>query len=375
MAFITDLGFTLLELGKAKDDGDVRSQVHPEFPNLEIFNYTEEVQYRNKWNKITLACRGLILDTVTGEVVARPWEKFFNFGQMDNRIDSMAPVEVTDKIDGSLGILYTTEPSTSSKAPRFSIATRGSFASEQAIHATKVWQDKYEAEHTFNAHMALDYTFLFEIVYPENRIVVNYGDTDDLILLGAVNKEYGYYYGPLEAAGLLGWTGPVTEVFKANHFVDALSLPDRAGKEGYVIRSGRNIVKMKQADYVELHRIVTNLSPKTIWEMLVHGETVESICEPLPDEFYSYVETIAAELCGKFSDIKFQSFIEFANIKAKLWKGEGTTISRRAWAEEIKKSTYPSLLFMRLDDKPIDEAVWKLVKPRGDVKPLVDDNA
>lgn len=364
MAHVTDLGFTMDDLGDAIEAGDVRVQQHPEFPELLIFNYTEDVQYRNRWNAITLACRGLILNNRTGEVIARPWEKFFNFGQMDNRVDSNAPVEVTDKMDGSLGILWATDESSG-------IATRGSFASEQAIHATELFFEYYGDLIYWPA--TSEHTFLFEIVYPENRIVVDYDGMDDLVLLGAVNKKYGFYYGPLEAKSMLNWPGPVTEVFHADNFVASLSLPDRKGKEGYVIRSGRNIVKLKQADYVELHRIVTNLSPKTIWEMLQRGETVNSIAAPLPDEFHGYVEKIGGELNDRFFEIALTVTIEFSRIKSKLREGDGIEISRRAWAEEIKKSTYPGLMFMRLDGKDTTDAIWKLIKPRGDIKSLVED--
>lgn len=372
MAYITDLGFTLLELGKAVDDGDVRAQTHPEFPELSIFNYTEEVQYRNKWNNITLQCRGLIINTITGAVVARPWEKFFNFGQRDNRIDSDAPVEVTDKMDGSLGILYLRPDN------KWAIATRGSFASEQAIHATNLLNTLYK---DFIVDWLGEYwlqrnTYLFEIIYPDNRIVVNYGQMDDLVLLGAVDMKYGTYYGPQSAGAQIAWQGPVTESWNYERFVDALSFGDREGKEGVVIRSGRNIVKLKQADYVELHRIVTNLSPKTIWEMMVRGETASTIAAPLPDEFHTYVNDIVDELRIQFSDIKIAASIEFAQIRGKLWKGEGETVSRRAWAEEIKKAKYPSILFMMLDDKTAEaeDHIWKMIKPRGDVKSLVRDD-
>jgi RNA ligase len=369
--YLDSLGFSLLELGKAVDEGDVRTQTHPEFPTLTIANYNEDVQFRKRWNKITLACRGLIFDSVTGEVVARPWEKFFNFGQMDNRIDSMAPVEVTDKMDGSLGILYQRPDG------KFAIATRGSFASDQALHATELLNTLY-ADYLVDwvgAYWLEQNTYLFEIVYPENRIVVNYGDMDDLVLLGAVNKEYGQYYGPDAAGAQIAWPGPRTEVFKADHFVDALSLPDRPGKEGYVIRSGRNIVKMKQADYVELHRIVTNLSPRTVWERLARGERVADICAQIPDEFHSYVQSIGDDLHMKFSGIKIMATLDFKQCEYKLWNGDPdqTNISRRAWAEEIKKCENPSLLFMILDGKSIDDAIWKMIKPRGDVKSLVTD--
>lgn len=365
MAHVTNLGFTMGDLDTAVQDGQVRRQTHPEFPDLHIYNYTEEVQFKNRWNRITLACRGLILNQKTGEVIARPWEKFFNFGQMDNRIDSDAPVEVTDKMDGSLGILYRRPDG------QHAIATRGSFASEQAAHGTEVLEEEYLV--WINQNAVDEYTFLFEIIYPDNRIVCDYDGMDDLVLLGAVHNEQGYYVGPGAAGGLLNWHGPVTEVWHFDRFVDALSFPDRKGKEGVVIRSGNKIVKLKQADYVELHRIVTNLSPKTIWEMLSRGMSQTDICSDIPDEFHQYVRDIADELYVRFANIKVEALIDFQQIKGKLWEEKGSEISRRAWAQEIKKNKNSGLLFNLLDEKPIDSVVWQMVKPRGDIKTLVED--
>lgn len=380
MAHLTDIGFTLSELNSAVADGRVRTQTHPEFPTLTIANYTEEVQYRNQWDKITLNCRGLIYDSDTGEVVARPWKKFFNFGQHDNEIESNAPVEVTDKLDGSLGILYR-QPDGD-----LAIATRGSFASDQARHANTLlyseysellerWRESYHSgEYWLNRN-----TYLFEIIYPENRIVCDYEGMDDLVMLGAVDREYGTYYGPIAAAGQLGWTGAVADSWHYNSFVDAVSFPDREGKEGVVIRSGNKMVKLKQQDYVELHRIVTNLSPKTIWEMLGAGRTVSDICAEIPDEFHKYVRDIGDDLFLDYADIKLAANINFDGAKAEAYAraDESGNISRKKWAEAIKKREYPALLFMMLDDKTIDDAVWKMIKPRGDAKFLADreDNA
>lgn len=363
MAHVTDLGFTREELHAATVAGDVRVQVHPEFPELCIYNYTEEVQFRNKWNKITLACRGLIVNQHTNEIVARPWEKFFNFGQMDNRIESTAPVEVTDKMDGSLGILYQRPDG------KWAIATRGSFASEQALHATDLLATEYLP---YVGDITGDFTFLFEIIYPENRIVVNYGDRDELVLLGAVHKQQGYYIGPEEAQWTLGWEGPVTEVWHYNQFVDALSFPDRKGKEGVVIRSGRNIVKLKQADYVELHRIVTNLSPKTIWEMLGADKTVADICAEIPDEFHKYVEDIGNELERKASEIAYDVYVTHVKIVESL--GGPETYSRKQYAQAaVKYGNIKKYLFILLDGRDIKPEIWKHIKPRGDVKSLVTD--
>jgi RNA ligase len=377
MAHVNDLGFTLTDLFEAESRGEVRSQVHPTKPELRIYNYTEDVQFSKKWNNITLQCRGLILQVGgndNGRIVARPWKKFFNFGERDLEIDFNAPVEVTDKMDGSLGILY-------HDGDDWAIATRGSFASDQAIHATRVLHEKY-AEFVAN----LDYfggteTLLFEIIYPDNRIVVNYGLMDDLVLLGSVSKQYGFCTGPDHVAAVFGWKGPVVETFDYPTFGTAISAVDREGKEGIVIRSGSKMVKLKQADYVELHRIVTNLSPRTVWQQLGDGKTVADICAQIPDEFHKYVEEIGNELNVKASRIKYDVSLEFFEALTQCipvqrgWSKDtamNKQVDRTTFAAVASKSKHKKYLFLMLDDRPIDDVVWAEIKPRGD-EPLVKD--
>ena len=63
-------------LEKYYEDGLLYKQTHPTLP-LTIWNYTPKVQYENTWDEITLQCRGLVTDD-NGNVVARPFKKFFN---------------------------------------------------------------------------------------------------------------------------------------------------------------------------------------------------------------------------------------------------------------------------------------------------------
>lgn len=147
------------------------------------------------WNPATLLCRGLIVDA-HDRIVARPFPKFFNWEekQTADRLRAAAGraggggdeakhrLEVYEKLDGSLGILYF-------YGGRPAIATRGSFDSPQARHATGLLHGApYRA-----ALAALNpaYTYLFEIIYPENRVVVDYGTRNELVLLAVCNTATG----------------------------------------------------------------------------------------------------------------------------------------------------------------------------------------
>lgn len=204
-----------------------------------IFNYSDAAIYTpGAWgNPAVRQCRGLIVDP-NGGIAARPWGKFFNHGQVEaGALDLDAPVQVTDKLDGSLGILHY-----SGYGGR-RVATRGSFESEQAIHAT-------ERLRRGPAQWPPGFTPLVEIIYPGNRIVVNYGQRDELVLLGGVWINSGEYVGPQEAAGfIIGWDGGIAETFEYSTLREALAAPPRPGMEGLCVRylGTSKIVKVKQA--------------------------------------------------------------------------------------------------------------------------------
>lgn len=175
-------------LQKMIEEKFVSVQKHPE-ADLYIYNYTQKAQYSQEWNEITLQCRGLIMDSEYN-IIQRPFKKFFNIDEHDPKDIPHYNFEVYTKMDGSLGILYWI-----GETPY--IATRGSFESDQAIHATNILHSKYK--NIFNK-IDRSRTYLFEIIYPENRIVVNYGWMDDLVLLAILDTQSGTDI-PLEDIG------------------------------------------------------------------------------------------------------------------------------------------------------------------------------
>ena len=242
----------LVELAAMVEQGYVRKVVHPH-GRLELYNYSEQCTYEGLWNETTRQCRGLILD-LSGNVVARPFRKFFNYGEPNApELDLDAPVTVTDKLDGSMGTLFY-------DGTAWTFATRGSFTSDQALHATDVWRERYESAWLPPAGT----TCIFEICYPANRIVVDYGDLDDLILLGARDIATGDEVD----SRILEWPGPSAELHPYATLREALEAPPRPGQEGLVVffLDSRERLKIKQEDYVAIHRLVFGLTARRVWE-------------------------------------------------------------------------------------------------------------
>jgi len=299
---------------------------------LYIYNYTNACQYAGNWNEITTMCRGLILDN-QGNIVSRPFNKFFNIEE--HKTIPTLPFEVFEKMDGSLGILYWLD-----NKPY--ISTRGSFESEQALKATDILYTKYS--HIFDK-LKKDRTYLFEIIYPENKIVLDY-DFEDIILLAVIDNQTGLDL-PLEDIGF--------QIVKKYDFNDLTTLKSLNwdNKEGFVVKFSNSFrVKVKFAEYLRLHNILTNTSTLTIWENLKDNKSLDEIILAVPDEFFDWVKKTVKELNDKYSLIENECKSNFKMFN-----------TRKECAEYYKTKKYSSILFAMMDGKDYSKIIWKIIRP------------
>jgi len=328
----------------------VKVSNHPDLP-LRILNYTSRAQFDGVWNDVTRACRGLIIDE-HDRVVARPFTKFFTLEQRGDQNLPRGPVHVTEKLDGSLGILY---PAASGHA----IATRGSFTSEQARHASALWTERYSEIAGLNPA----WTYLCEIVYPANRIVVDYHGLDDLILLAAIDTETGRSI-PLSESRA-GWPGPVVDEHPFDTAADAIGATHRTNAEGFVIHFTDDDlrVKVKHDEYVRLHRIFTDVSERRIWEALSADIDITDWLDGVPDEIYSFVRTTRESMLARYATTENELHEHLSSILAKLPVGH----SRREFAEAVTRlgETYPlaNAVFALADGKNPSRSIWATLRP------------
>jgi hypothetical protein len=323
-------------LNKMIEEGYVNEQSHP-IHDLFIYNYAPKTQYERVWNEVTLACRGLILDG-KGNIVARPFTKFFNLGEMENQVIPNEPFEVYEKMDGSLGILYWADN-------QAFIATRGSFMGEQAVKGSAILIEKYA---TILRGVDKTKTYLFEIIYPENRIVVNYGDIEDLILLAIIDNATGADE-PLHDIGF-----PMVKQYHGIKDIHTLKNLADDNREGFVIKYKNGLrVKVKFEEYMRIHRIVTQVSNVNIWEYLSTNMPFDEILDRVPDEFYDWVKKVSTDLQNKYQSIESQCQIDFKTFD-----------TRKEAALYFQTCAYPSVLFKLLDGKPYSDVIWKMLKPK-----------
>lgn len=322
--------------------------------DLYIYKYSRLAQYENIWETYPLAmmCRGLILDSEYN-IISRPFSKFFNFEEIGTSIKFQeipnTPFKVYDKLDGSLGISYFVDG-----VPY--IATQGSFTSEQAIKATEILHTKYKDS---LKSMHPKETYLFEIIYPENRIVLNYGNLEDIILLrvidtfGNENDAEQYKSFGFNVVECLGEYNNISEIHKLKNL-------DIENKEGYVlVFSGNFRVKVKFETYIKLHKVITGTSTIDIWECLKNKISLDVLIEDIPDEFYDFIKSEVYSLNQEYSRVE--------NEYKKLFENLDVSRSRKEIAEEIislrNLGYYSSILFCMLDNKDYSEYIWNLIKP------------
>ncbi|WP_234327723.1 AAA family ATPase [Streptomyces sp. NRRL F-2664] len=383
-------------LADSIDAGYVTRKAHPELP-LSIYTYTRTAQYERVWNEVTTRCRGLVADDETGAIVALPLPKFFNVGEHESGQPYAPalpdePFEVYDKVDGSLAIVF-------HYAGRWRVASKGSFISAQAVWA----QRRLDGADT--AALRPGTTYLAEILYPQNRIVVDYGDRRDLVLLAAFGPD-GTEVPLAEAAAHWEGIGSVVTVWPAMPLDELLALTESntlpggapangMDAEGFVLRFASGVrAKAKLSEYVRLHKVLTGVTARDIWrghgvqrfagmpaKQLAQGlnctvadveawggKPLDALLEQVPDEFDQWVREVIAgleEAAARHERAIDEAYAGLAHL----------TADRGAFARAVAQlpdRTVRPAMFMRLDGRSTELTTWRQVRPEA-ADPYITD--
>lgn len=372
--------------------GYVLRKQHPELP-ISIYTYGRTCQYENRWNAITTRCRGLIADDTDGRIVAHCLPKFFNHSQHGIGYDFAPPLpnepfEIFDKVDGSLGIVF-------HYADAWRVASKGSFTSEQARWA-QAWLDAAGPDGALEPGT----TYLAEIVYPENRIVVNLGDERTLVLLAVYDAEgrehpvisYADAWEKLGGRVVRSWRAlPLAELARMaeeNRKLDGTAATG-TDAEGWVVRFADGArVKLKYAEYMRLHKSLTGTNARDVWQYLgaqkfgfmppktlgqalgcsaeeakqlaeIEGGALSKLLENVPDEFDAWVRGVCADLEAAFDALTARIHAEFDALSH--LRSDRSAFARAA--QNVEDRTVRAALFLVLDGKSLDLHVWKAIRP------------
>ena len=183
-----------------------------------------------------------------------------------------------------------------------------------------------------------NYTYMFELVSPWNRVVVPYKKTD-IYHTGTRDNESG------EEINIdVGIKKP--QEFSFASLEDTIKMSEELpfDEEGYVVVDKNwNRVKIKSPAYLAVHRLCNNgvVTRKRILELIRMNEQSEFLSyypeyqkefDLVKDEYITYRDKI------------YDDFVWYSNIKESF-------DSRKDFAMEAKKRTAPAFLFGLLDGK------------------------
>jgi RNA ligase len=381
-------------------NGVVARQTHPKYSELAIYNYTPVAQFDRIWDEVTSRCRGLITVTKGGEesILACGFRKFHNLNTeyapetIEAELAKYNVEHVTDKLDGSLGIIFHYDN-------LWHVATRGSFDSDQARWATAYLREHLRTTELLHPDMPFPpgWTPVCEVIYAANRIVVSYS-FEGLVLLAFVDPATAHEMPRVQAERAAAMVGlPIVQKFKKT--LSECAAENIPNSEGYVITYSHGVkVKVKFAEYVRLHRILTGLSPIAVWEMRKAGQDDQIqllLTDPtIPEAFKTWLEkwdhklsidymTVEAAASHLFAQAVALDLAKFPNEIEHLPPClmvdlDGTECTCKLYNKEERKNLamwileatkdvpyLKSFLFALADGHPIDEMIWDRIRPNG----------
>lgn len=338
---------------------------HPTL-GYKLYNYSKSCGLDHMWNDATEQCRGLITDA-DGNIIARPFRKFYNIEEIEDKtcIPNELPLSITEKLDGSLGIMYW------DKECNPMIATRGSFESEQAEFATDYLLDEecingeidelrnelvdYHIDKA-NGKIILDnvkFTLLFEIIYPEDRHVVSYGNKRGIVLLAIISNKTGEELKPK----IFDHCFEVVKSYSVpDNWVRIREMYNGDNAEGFVVKFKNNFrLKLKYENWFRKNWILNGLSMKSVIELVQEGKINElmKMVNILNEENRLYYKKMYLDLMNLYHEIEFEAYSEYREFE-----------TDKEAALYFNKCACRPILFNIRKGKPYGHIIWKIIKEK-----------
>lgn len=336
-----------------EQQGNVFRKTDGPHPAFELWCYVPDLTVRNEWNEINSLARGLVLDTMA-ERIFWVMPKFFNFGQNGIGLDTL-PKEwfyVENKWDGSMVVAWY-DPYNKT----WRCSTKGSFNSEQAQ-----WAEAYLKKHGPSGDLDPGMTYIFEAIYPENRIVIDYKGKSSMVPLTCFDCD------GVEDDIIPGMFDP--EYFWPNKYLpyyNIQELLDMAKKEsynveGWIIKFASGLrVKIKTADYLRVHRLIAGITEKRVYEILIAGIDPVTAAAGLPDEFHQEFMRLVTNFLGRAQDV-YNHVIDWLSIATE----GGDFASRKELAlavqEQLPDKLHQSVAFNIYDDMKKEHVMRNILR-------------
>jgi len=262
--------------------------------NLIILNYSPFARSDRYAN----LCRGTIFYS-DGALAVLPLIRFFNLHEVQVANLDWRTALALEKLDGSMIVAWF------GRDGKWHLSTKrmvdflpvSKFASQDKIDLAEKFRESFA---DFEAELNTKYWYIFEGVFPENRIVTNYEDSrHGLYLLAMRHSQSLQEVGPSGIQDIVKTWNSKNVRYPRSYYVrnaDAIKSlfadwPEDA--EGVVmVDANFNRIKIKQDSYVRLHHVISNVnSVRNIIDIVLNGESHEVLSYfPEMEEMFRDIE-------------------------------------------------------------------------------------
>lgn len=226
------------------------------------------------------------------------------------------------------------------------ITSKASFESDQAKMAKEIVdEDNYDFKEGWTYH--------FELIHPDNQIVLNYGDERKLVLLAIIDNKTGKDINIYSDE----FKFEKPKLYDYKTLLDINAINKDGLHEGVVVNYGSYRLKYKTDEYIRLHRIVTEFTPKRVWEALSSGQRIDRM--NIPEEFIKWLDDTEKELLQKHDEL-------LNKINQTLADTASMTNKEIALSDDEEIKEVREYIFAVRSGKDVKAKVWKAIKPKGE---------
>lgn len=330
------------------DRFNVKVTRHKRYPNLHMFKYSQTDSPMGE--PAVQGCRGLILDADRDwDIVAYPYDKFFNHGEGHAAVIDWATARVLEKLDGSLIILYHYDGAWQAASSGLPDAG-GNVNGGAMTFADLFWETWHALDMPLPAWSRAGHlTFMLELMTKHNRIVVKQA-APRIVAHGARDRVTGGEYCACTAAP---YAWDIVREYPLQSLVDVTAAAEALhghDGEGFVVVDGNfNRIKVKSPAYVALSHLKDSCGPRRFLELVRAGETAEVLAH-FPE--WTAEVTAAADRYGRL----------LARVDADYDAHAGEP-DQKTFAMRIKDLPWAGALFARRAGKIRDAGEWARAMP------------
>lgn len=266
---------------------------------------------QSEHDAIRRECRGIMFDAKTGDIIRRPFHKFFNLNQRPETqigvVDFSRPHTVVDKLDGSMIAPFFLDNGMMYFGTKLGVT--------EAAEKANAWAHFQVLKNYMEFSRVLirrNYTPIFEWTSPNQRIVLRY--PEDMLTLTAIRHMHTGEYVSFTTMRFLatGYNVPFLEPLMTVENIDEFVSMTAAlkDKEGFVVcfNDGHKL-KVKAEEYCSIHSAKDHIVREKNVLRLIFEEKLDDVlplltpedrahCEKFQDEVLKNVMGFVAHLKG-----------------------------------------------------------------------------